>query len=497
MTGARIERRTLLGAALLTGVAGAAGLTGCTDRPEYPGRSFVPGDGGGGATPTPTGTPTPADWRALAESLGGRLLRPGDEGYPMAHQLFDPVYDSILPAAVAECADNTDVQTTLKFAQRFGIPLVGKSGGHSYIGASTTHGGIVISVRPIDKISFSGDIARVGAGASLSSVYSDLAAKGRLIPAGSCPSVGIAGLALGGGLGLGNRVYGLSCDVLTQVQVVTADGVIRTADSNREPWLYWACRGGGGGTLGVVTAFWFKTVPSPLVGTFSVRWSWSEAAAVIRGWQRYLQTVSDEVWPSLRLIANPGGSQSAGVFGVDVANDPSAALEALVRAVGVEPVSQSFLKNQRIHADPPDQRTVFYAGTDILGKPLTASGISNIIAVMNEQAHDTRLAATAIFDPLGGAISRLAVDATAFPWRKSFASIQWYSERGGASPTAARAWIAAGHKAVAPSAVGGYVNYLEADRRNGQLYFGPNTTQLRNVKTMYDPNDVFKLPYTL
>ncbi|HZC26970.1 MAG TPA: FAD-dependent oxidoreductase, partial [Actinopolymorphaceae bacterium] len=263
MTGARIERRTLLGAALLTGVAG---LTGCADRPpDLPRRDLVPADGGGGVnptptitpnpTPTPTGTPTPADWKALAESLSGKLLRPGDAGYPVAHQLFDPMYDSVMPTAVVECANTADVVKSLEFRARFGLAVVGKSGGHSYVGASTTQGGMVISVRPISGISVSGDTARVGAGAPLSDVYSRLAAKGRVIPAGSCPSVGVAGLALGGGLGLANRIYGLTCDVITQVEVVTPDGVVRTASPGKEPKLFFACQGGGGGTLGVVTAF--------------------------------------------------------------------------------------------------------------------------------------------------------------------------------------------------------------------------------------------------
>src|SRR5262245_36366506 len=202
MTGARIERRTLLGAALLTGVAG---LAGCSDRPEYPGRSYVPADGGGGistptttpttppiTTPTPSGTPTPADWKALAESLSGQLLRPGDAGYPVAHQLFDPMYDSVMPTAVVECANTSDVVKTLKFRAQFGLPVVGKSGGHSYVGASTTQGGMVVSVRRMSDISVSGDSAQVGAGALLGAVYSQLAAKGRVIPAGSCPTVGIA-----------------------------------------------------------------------------------------------------------------------------------------------------------------------------------------------------------------------------------------------------------------------------------------------------------------
>lgn len=499
-----MARRTVLGAALLTGVSG---LVGCGSGGRGSGMTPIDGTGGAVVTdprvptttahPKPTGTPTPADWKALAESLSGKLLRPGNAGYPAAHQLYDPAFDSVLPAAVAECANPSDVTTCLKFAERFKVPLTGKSGGHSYVGASTNHNGLVISVSPLASVTVDGATAKIGSGTSLKQVYTDLADKGRLIPAGSCPTVGVAGLTLGGGLGVINRSHGLACDAVTQVQVVTADGKVRIANASSEPELFWACRGGGGGTLGIVTAFWFKTIPSPLVGTFSVQWSWSHAAAVVRGWQRYLQSAPDSVWPSLRLVATPGGSQQANVFGLDVANDPGPKLDRLIAAVGVEPVQQSFSGNHRVGPDPDGPRTVFYAGSDILGTPLTESGISALLAVMNTKAHGTGLAATAAFDPLGGAISRLAVDATAFPWRRAFASIQWYSEKGGATGQIARRWIAAGHQAVAKSAVGAYVNYLEASRPSGKLYFGPNLDRLRAAKATYDPTDVFTLPYSL
>jgi len=505
----RVSRRALIGAALLVGAAGCG--VRANDRlepgdggpsvPPPPDRADPPGDGFPRRTtryPAPTRTPTPADWHALAEHLVGKLLRPGDAGYQTAHQLFDPVFDGVLPAAVIQCAVPADVSVGLTFAERFDLEVVGKSGGHSYVGASTTQGGIVLDVGPMATVTFeSDDIVRIGAGADLGKVYSALGDRGRLVPAGSCPSVGIAGLALGGGLGLANRVHGLTCDVLEQVEVVTADGKVRTATSSVEPNLFWACRGGGGGTLGIVTAFWLRTVPAPLVGFLRAQWPWSHAAAVTAGWQRFMQAASDEVWSSLRLIANPDGTQNAAVFGIDASNDPEDPLRRLISEVGVEPDEQSSSKGHRIGPDPPGQRTVFFAGSDILGEPLPSDGISAVLAAMDRKAHATRLAATAAFDSLGGAISRLPVDATAFPWRKSFASIQWYAERGGATPTAAREWIAAGHRAVARWSVGGYVNYLETARPDGAFYFGPNLARLRAVKREYDPKGVFKLPYSL
>ncbi|REF38255.1 FAD-binding oxidoreductase [Thermasporomyces composti] len=488
MTGGRVGRRALLGAAAL---AGASGLVGCGTR-----SGLWPGDGGTSA-PTPLSTPTPGDWNALAESIAGKLLRPGDAGYDEAHQLYDPAFDGTEPAAVAQCKRPADVAAVLEFAQRFGLPVTSRSGGHSYVGASTNQGGIVIDVRPINSITWtSSDVAMVGAGANLQRVYSVLAERNRLIPAGSCPSVGVAGLTLGGGFGLGTRAFGLTCDVVEQVQIVTADGKVRIANETENPDLFWACRGGGGGTFGVVTAFWFRTVPSPFIGTFRAAWDWPHVATVIEGWQRFLKNSSDEVWTDLFLEADPNGDQSVHVFGLDITNDPEPQLTRLLNAVGVDPVSQSMAKDETIGPSGSDARTVFYAGSDVLGGPIPSSGLDGVIAAMNKAAA-SRLAATALFDSLGGAVSRIAVDATAFPWRKAFVSIQWYAEPGRATPRAARDWIAVGHRAVAPWSVGAYVNYLEAIRTNGRIYFGPNLDRLREVKATYDPNDVFVPPYSL
>lgn len=481
-------RRALLGAAAL---AGAGGLVGCGSR-----GGLWPGDGGTSA-PWPLSTPTPADWKALAESIAGTVLRPGDAGYDVAHQLYDPAFDGNEPAAVVECKRPADVAVVLEFAQRFHLPVVSRSGGHSYVGASTNQGGIVIDVRPMDTIVWTAsDVAMVGAGANLNAVYTTLAERNRIIPAGSCPSVGIAGLSLGGGFGLGNRAFGLTCDFVEQVQIVTADGKVRIANETENPDLFWACRGGGGGTFGVVTAFWFRTVASPFIGTFRAAWDWPHAASVIEGWQRFLRNSSDAIWTDLFLEADPNGDQSAHVFGLDITNDPEPALTRLLNTVGVDPVSQSIAKDERIGPSGSDARTVFYAGSDVLGEPIPSSGLDGVLAAMNKAAA-SKLAATALFDSLGGAVSKVDIDATAFPWRKAFVSIQWYAETGRATPRAARDWIAAGHRAVDSWAVGAYVNYLEAIRTNGRIYFGSNLDRLREVKAEYDPDNVFVPPYTL
>ena len=164
-------------------------------------------------------------------------------------------------------------------------------GGHSYAGYSSCPG-LVIDVSPLNAISVAGAAGAsgrtpvtVGAGSKLIDVYSDLAAQGLLLPGGSCPTVGIAGLALGGGVGVFSRAYGLTCDQTASVEMVTADGVLRRCDPTQIEDLYWACRGGGGGNFGVVTSFGFSAQPIPeAITLFTLEWPWEVADSVLDAW---------------------------------------------------------------------------------------------------------------------------------------------------------------------------------------------------------------------
>jgi hypothetical protein len=192
--------------------------------------------------PSPTVQPTPAaaDWSALARSLQGTLIRPGNSRYPVAHQLFNPRFDGILPAAIAYCVSLADVQTCLSFVQRFSLPFTPRSGGHSYAGYSTTTG-LVVDITSLNavKVNAGTGVATIGAGALLIDVYAALAPQGFSLPAGSCPTVGIAGLTLGGGVGVLGRKFGLTCDNLLSAQIILANGRVLTCNASHYPDLCW------------------------------------------------------------------------------------------------------------------------------------------------------------------------------------------------------------------------------------------------------------------
>ncbi|MGH9121986.1 MAG: FAD-binding oxidoreductase, partial [Acidimicrobiales bacterium] len=151
--------------------------------------------------------------------------------------LYDPRFDYLEPAAVAYCDTSDDVARCVDFATSHGITPVPRAGGHSY-GGYSSGSGLVVDVSRMSSVAVGPGTATIGAGARLIDVYAALAPRGVSIPGGSCPTVGLAGLVLGGGQGVVGRTYGLTCDVLESLNLVTADGTQRRCDPATNADLY-------------------------------------------------------------------------------------------------------------------------------------------------------------------------------------------------------------------------------------------------------------------
>ncbi|HEX9034535.1 MAG TPA: FAD-dependent oxidoreductase, partial [Streptosporangiaceae bacterium] len=236
----------------------------------------------------PGSGPTSADWAALRRTLSTHELSlPGERSYRRARELFDPRFDALHPAGIAYCGKPADVSACLSFAVRFRLPVRARSAGHSYAGWSSVTGGLIIDVSRMRHFSVGTGAVTVGAGTDLISFYSQLAAHGLAVPGGSCPTVGLAGLALGGGVGVLSRQYGLTSDNIEAVEIVTADGSVLTCDPASHSDLYWACRGGGGGNFGIATSFTLRTRRLREVVLFFLSWPWSQASRVVQAWQSW------------------------------------------------------------------------------------------------------------------------------------------------------------------------------------------------------------------
>ncbi len=499
----------MLRSAVLGSLALAGSAAGCSGGGPPPPR---------GAVRTPpsrrAGPPAPADWNALGRDLQGRLVRPDDASYDAARRLYIPRFDGVRPQGVAYCAAPADVAACVRFAARHGVPVAVRCGGHGYAGWSTGPG-LVVDVSPMDEVARDGDRARVGAGTRLIDLYDRLARDGVSVPAGSCPTVGVAGLTLGGGLGVTSRAYGLTCDVLQSVQVVTADGRLLDCDAGRNADLFWACRGGGGGNFGVAVSFTFRVHEVGEATPFSLRWPWSSAARVIGGWQRWAPSAPDEVWTSLHLDTDPGGAAPrVEVSGFALA-DAARPMEALTAAVGADPVDsgargrpyldamtfmagcggstveqchgQGSLPGQRPGGRFP--RTDYAGKSHVAYRPLPGPAVEALLRRF-EQGNGVA-DRSVLMDAMGGAIGRVRPGDTAFPHRAALFCVQYLA------PDAP--WLRGTHAAMEPYLGGNaYVNYIDPDLTGwARAYYGPNLARLERVKAAHDPGRLFGFPQAI
>ncbi|MET9255886.1 FAD-binding oxidoreductase [Streptomyces sp. NPDC003717] len=530
-----MDRRTFLGgttAAVLTATATACTGGGADSAPDSAPGANAPNATTAArtspATPrlTATAGSAPASWSALAKSLDGSLIRPGDATWGTARQLYNTRFDTLTPAAVAYVAHPADIRTALSYARAHKVPVAIRNGGHSYGGWSSGNGRLVIDVSRLNTVRASGGEAVVGAGAKLIDVYRALAAKGVTVPAGSCPTVGISGLTLGGGHGVVSRAYGLTCDSLTRARLVTADGKELTADARENKDLFWALRGAGNGNFGVVTELRFKTHPARQAVTAYLSWPWAKAAAVLRAWQEWGPAQPDEIWSSLHLETHPGGTPrlSVAAFSLGTYGELQNALDRLAGRAGASASHVSLRRNgyeqsmeayagcasfggdARCHlpGSTPGRsphgalgRETYAARSDFFDRSLSAAGLRTLLAQLRPLRGGTGSIA---FTALGGAVNRVAPTATAFTHRRSRMLAQYLASwRPGTDGAAARAWLSSAHRAMRPHASGAaYQNYADPDLTDWRTaYYGDAAPRLAQLKHQYDPDRVFTYAQSL
>src|SRR4051794_2763317 len=260
------------------------------------------------AGPLAWAAPPTGIFAELARRLQGDVVTPGEAGYDQARVLYNTRFDAVRPRAVVFCESLQDVERTVHWARKHKVRIAPRSGGHSYGGYSTTTG-VVVDVSRIAAVSVDAQHrAAVGAGARLIDVYDRLWLRGVTVPAGTCPTVGIAGLALGGGIGFAARKFGLTCDNLVEARIVLANGKALNCNAREHPDLYWALRGAGGGSFGIVTRLVFRTHPVGMVSTYSLEWPWADARRVVAAWQRLAPHAPDGLFSVLNLNAGGGAA---------------------------------------------------------------------------------------------------------------------------------------------------------------------------------------------
>ena len=357
--------------------------------------------------------------------------------------------------------------------------------------------------------------ARIGPGARQVDVVSSLAARGLAVPMGSCPSVALGGLALGGGFGLAARAFGLTADNVSAVEIVTADGRILQCDRRRHAELFWASRGGGGGSFGVATQFNVRTHAVSTVSTFYATYAWSQLDAVIRAWFKLMADAPDALTsvcsvstgrsePTLHVSGQFIGSLSEltralSVFKRDVAplrltSNTHSYLDAQLIWAGCLGRSIPACHPSRVPGGTLGRDT-FAGKSDYLREPLTQTAIGVLRTAIERRQLAGQGSGVVLLDSYGGAINRVLAENTAFVHRDMRASLQYLAYwLAPPAKTASTVWLRELHAAMRPHVSGSaYQNYIDPELTTWrQAYYGSAYPRLTAVKTQYDPDRLFR-----
>jgi FAD/FMN-containing dehydrogenase len=462
------------------------------------------------------------DWGELEAAISGEVILPSAPEFDLGYRALNARFDDVRPQAVVLARSPQDVAEAIRFARRQGMAVATRSGGHCFAGRSSTEG-LLVDVTPMNSVEISDGAVTVGGGTRLGEVYGSLLERDLAIPAGSCPSVGIAGQALGGGLGIIGRKYGVTSDHLLGVQIVLADGRVLECDDHHEQDLFWALRGGGPGNFGVVTRLTFRTIRAPDATNFHLTWPLSDAAGVIDAWQSWAPSAPEELAASLVIGASAQVEEppSVEVFGVMLGTESDAAelVDGLVDRARSDPEpafrqQMSFRETtrywgeraarDRVEGEPPgwELRGHRFIKSEFFNRPLPAEVIEALLAnfLKDRVGGQTR---ELDFSPWGGGYNRMSADATAFVHRED---LYWLKHATEVEPAAsmeekeaAHDWGTRSWEVVHPWGTGRvFPNFPDPDLEDwAQAYYGRNLHRLLDVKARYDPGNLFRFHQSL
>ena len=438
----------------------------------------------------------------LAAQMRGRVVTPSDPDWDATRQVFNLAMD-LRPAAVALPHDVRDVVAAVDFARANGLRVAPQATGHNADAHGALEETLLVDVRELQEISIDAGArrVRVGAGVKWGRVAPQLSEHGLGALHGSSPDVGVAGYSLGGGMGWLGRKHGLQANSVTAIELVTADGRATRVDAEHEPDLFWALRGGNG-NFGVVTAIEFAVYPVEELYAGVMFFPFERASEVLHAWTALVTTLPDEMMSWASLLQFPDapfvpepvrGGSFAVVYGAFLGGEAEG--RSLLRPVReLSPAMDTFAMVAPaalgdMAMDPPDPLP-FVTSTALLGE-LPPAGVDDLVAAVGPES-GSNLALVELRQ-LGGAFGRLAPGAGARATLPGTLSLIALGVPEDAETEAiARTYLESLDQAVRPYHVGDYANFV-MEPTDASRFFDPDTwARLREVKTLYDPTDLFK-----
>lgn len=449
-------------------------------------------------------------WDQLERNLAGTLLRPGSTAYDQAILIRNLRYSTIRPAGVAMVANAKDVATALAWAKDNAVQMVTRSGGHSFAGYSTGPG-LVIDLNGMTRVTV--DRAKRTMTCRGAATNEDVAEVGRPVQqglaGGQCPTVGIPGFTLGGGLGFYMRPQGLAIDSLVETEIVTADGKVLRVSEREHPDLFWALRGGGGGNFGINTSFTFKTFTVPKhVTIFSLEFEGEACVPAFLAFQETLERAPHSLGAVAHFSAEAPAAGSPRptlrIFGQNADTDAAAerllaATRAAAKARKAHIGSMTFWAAKIWLAGDVGAPNAFAERSRYYPKPLSEEAVGKVVEALGKapiRAGGSMSVESAFF-AWGGKVAAVSPTATAFAhrgdlWLQSY-DVSWALVNSQEEIDALLAWQNEFYATMAPyGSERAYQNFVDPLLPNPlEAYYAENLPRLREIKRRYDPHGVF------
>jgi FAD/FMN-containing dehydrogenase len=429
--------------------------------------------------------------REFAYAITGSVITPAAPEYESARLVFNRAFDR-RPALIVRCAGPSDIAHALEFAQSHNLPLAVRGGGHSRAGFGVCDGGLVIDLSRMNqvKIDVSKRVARAEAGSLVRDMDQATQRFGLATTMGGCPTVGIAGLTLGGGEGLLMSKYGAACDNLISAQLLTVDGRQVEASQTSNPDLFWAIRGGGG-NFGVVTALEYQLHPVTDVLAGTLTYPPGRIPELLQAFVKFVAAAPDEMNVVGEVLPTAEGPRFH-MF-CCYCGDPHQGTELLKPLRALEPQQD----NIRVASYLETQATInpyapaAHFQTDLFLPQLTAAAIETITAAANNAPPNTRVFIVA----LSGAVTRVGASETAFSLRQPGFELdimgRWLDPSG---KTSVVQWVKDLRDKLQPFAHGVYANQLgDTSEDLVRAAYGSNYARLVEIKKKYDPRNVLRI----
>lgn len=450
--------------------------------------------------------------------MEGRVLLPDDEAYPLAAAPNSARWASVLPQGIAICANDRDVQKCVDWVREEGKPFAVRSGGHSLAGFSTTTG-LLIDVSAMNEVSLDRDegVAHIQAGATNQDMADALHHTGFAVPSGRCPTVGIAGLALGGGWGFAATKSGLTCDSLINTDIVTADGSKRTvgeASVGGDADLFWALRGGGGGNFGVNTSFTFRAHEVSDVTVFSIVWQGDKHVELMTALQEIQNQHALNMSSRTKVAPRRAGQfpqrsdlgvETLGVYfgSVQELRDAMAPAFRILRPIQEDIRAMSYWQ-ARDYMVTDEPIGLFETTSRYVGITMGPEGLETMLGWMQKwPGGSLRQKNIGVLFSIGGKVREKAWDATAYPHRDAnymfLMEIAWTPVDGPEAVDRQRSWLKDYYGAMQPHVLDKtYVNFPSRNLTNwAHAYYAGNLERLQNIKWAFDPNSVFRFEQSI